>query len=369
MATDPRCGTCGPARAGRAEVRSGLQEVARCELLRAQHLGEVEHLAGRHTMLLERGDRLCGRPTASHGATSASISSARSNRTAGAYNDSSAISSTVSVVMQKLSHWSLLAAPTLIQPPSPHWYNPIGWNDSPKRRPHRRFSAPVWVYMVSDHWWAGRWPPSHRRRGADPRPCGRRASPRPGRRPPGWRRRGTTPRPAALQGLATGLTGHVEVAAGRPIDERGRPPPGIRSGQAEPAGDGVDGRGIGRDHPAVQVAGDVGVTVARGHDEVGPRNASSNAGSSGSSATDRLPASRYSCVALRKAPTRREPRSHRPGRCAAGRLDEHDVGTRHGEQPTAIRTGQRPAELEHTQVTHAPSTPVRSSPDATVPLA
>ncbi len=56
--------------------------------------------------------------------------------------------------MQKLSHWSRLAAPTAIQPPSPVWYGPIGWNDSPKRRPHRRFTAPVWVYIVRLHWWA-----------------------------------------------------------------------------------------------------------------------------------------------------------------------------------------------------------------------
>ena len=56
--------------------------------------------------------------------------------------------------MQKFSHWSRLAAPTLIHPPSPHRYSPIGWNDSPNRRPQRPFTAPVCVYIVSDHWWA-----------------------------------------------------------------------------------------------------------------------------------------------------------------------------------------------------------------------
>ncbi len=54
--------------------------------------------------------------------------------------------------MQKWSHWSRLAAPTLNQPPSDPWYRPIGWNDSPKRRPQRPLTPPVWVYIVSVHW-------------------------------------------------------------------------------------------------------------------------------------------------------------------------------------------------------------------------
>ena len=88
-----------------------------------------------------------------HGATAASTSSARSKRSAAAYSESSAIRWTASHVMQKWSHCSRLAAPTLNHLPSPAWNKPIGWNDSPKRRPQRPFTPPVWVYMVSVHWW------------------------------------------------------------------------------------------------------------------------------------------------------------------------------------------------------------------------
>lgn len=56
------------------------------------------------------------------------------------------------MVRQKLSHCGAIGAPMQIQP-SRQRYRDIGWNASPKRVPQRRLTAPVWVYIVSDHWW------------------------------------------------------------------------------------------------------------------------------------------------------------------------------------------------------------------------
>ncbi len=152
--------------------------------------------------------------------------SARRARTA----PSSASSSTVSVVMQKFSHWSRLGAPMQIQPPSAQRYSAIGWCASPNRAPHRPLTAPVWVYIVNDHWCpdatASIAPtstscPSPVRAACDQRSLGGDGGGRAGEvRGPGT---------AALQRLAVGFPREVEVPTARPVDERAVAPRRVRA--------------------------------------------------------------------------------------------------------------------------------------------
>ena len=224
----------------------------------------------------------------------------------------------------------------MIQFPSPQRSRPIGWNASPKRSPQRPLIAPVWVNMVIDHWWAGG-DGLHRarRRPARPRRCAT------ARITAAWRADGgggagqvRRPRPAALQRLAGRLAGEVEVPARRPVDERARPPRGVRPREPEPADDGVHGARVGGPDAPVERHRGLGLAVEVEMTTSAQRNAASRSPSA--RCTDRLPASRYSWVALRRCPAPSV--SHGPRR--AGRRAVRPV--RRGRRRRRSRRACRP---------------------------
>ena len=81
----------------------------------------------------------------------ASISAARSKRSPMTSRRRSASRSHSSIAMHSASHCCGLTA-TIEMSPSWHRYSATGCEDSPRRLPHRRFTVPLWVYIVTVHW-------------------------------------------------------------------------------------------------------------------------------------------------------------------------------------------------------------------------
>ena len=199
-------------RDARAEVGSGGEGTPGGELLGRDHLGEVVgagwpargspgSAATASSAVLGRQPRRDARHRSRRPARSARPPRTASRRPAGRRRRR---------VMQKRSHWSRLAAPTLIQRPSPRLVQAHRVERlTEAASPAALHATGVGVHRQRPLVARGDATPWRRRRRAGPRPCARRASPRPPPRSPPWRRLVRGPGPAALQRLPVGLAGEV----------------------------------------------------------------------------------------------------------------------------------------------------------------